>query len=170
MEDGIVNKVANSGLVNIDLETFISSVPKDEIDIAKHLWQGLVFKEKDFRTFIKEHNWAQYKDKAVAVYCSVDAIIPLWAYMLLQSKLHNIASLVHFGREEELESILLYESINSIDVEEYRDVRVVIKGCSKSSITPKAYILLVDKLQNTAKSIMFGEPCSTVPVYKKPKA
>lgn len=163
----IVNKVAKSGLITINLEEFYPEEKRSAIDLKDWLWQGLVLKEKDFREALKEHNWQQYYDHYVAVYCSVDAIIPHWAMMLIASKLEGISKLTFIGTPLELESEIFRSLISNLDRETYRDQRVVIKGCSEKPVPPSAYAHLVSHLQPVVKSIMFGEPCSTVPVFKR---
>ena len=163
----IVNKVAASGLVTIDLEELYPAEERASIDIKDQLWQGLALKEKDFREWIKTNDWSVYQDKFVAVFCSVDAIIPNWAFMLVASKLSGVAKRVVFGTPAMLEQIIFHDLIQSIPTENYRDARVVIKGCSDKPVPASAYLDLVNRIQPVAKSIMFGEPCSTVPVYKK---
>jgi hypothetical protein len=163
----IVNKVAQSGLVTVDLEEMYPAGPRLSLDIAGQLWQGIALKEKDFRDFIKTNDWEQYRDAYVAVYCSADAIIPHWAYMLVASKLDGIVKRVIYGSPEMLEQILFEEIISKLNIEEFRDRRIVIKGCSQKPVPVAAYAALVSKLQPVAKSIMYGEPCSTVPVFKR---
>jgi len=163
----IVNKVAASGLVTIDLEDIYPNAERAIFDIKDHLWQGLALREKDFREFVKENNWEDYRDKYVAITCSVDAIVPNWAFMLVASKLEGIASKVVFGTKEVLETIVFRELIDSLPLEQYRDKRLIVKGCSNKPVPSSAYVDLVTKLQPVAKSIMFGEPCSTVPVFKR---
>lgn len=163
----IVNKVAASGLVTIDLEEIYPGGERIVFDIANHLWQGLALREKDFRDFIKENNWEFYHDKYVAICCSTDAIVPNWAYMLIASKLEGVAKMVVFGGLELLESTIFNRLIEQLPQEDYRDKRLVIKGCSDKPVPSSAYVDLVTKLQPVAKSIMFGEPCSTVPVFKR---
>lgn len=163
----IVNKVANSGLITINLEELYPSEKRFAFDIKDQLWQGLALKEKDFREFLKNHDWTQYQDSFVAVFCSVDAIIPHWAFMLVASKLSGIAKKVIIGTPIEMESIIFKEIIEKLDANNYLDQRLVIKGCADKEVPASAYADLVSKLQPVAKSIMFGEPCSTVPVYKK---
>ncbi len=163
----IVNKVAASGLVTIDLEEIYPSAERAIFDIKDHLWQGLALREKDFREFVKENNWEAYQDKYVAITCSADAIVPNWAYMLVASKLEGIASKIVFGSSEILETIIFRELIDALPSEDYRDKRLVIKGCSDKPVPSSAYVDLVTKFQPVAKSIMFGEPCSTVPVFKR---
>lgn len=168
MSEEIINRVAKSGIVTIELDQFLP--PENNltsIDIKDQLWQGLALKEKDFRTFIKENNWEQYKDKNVAVFCSVDAIIPNWAYMLIASSLDEYAKNIYFGHLNELENYLTEQAIKQADFTKYKDARVVIKGCGKKNLSPSIYILITTKLKPYVKSLMFGEPCSTVPVYKR---
>jgi len=166
----IINKVKNSRLITIDLEDF---VPKDQelvgLDIKDQLWQGMVLKEKDFRAFISNENWSAYQGKIVHVYCSEDAIVPPWAYMLLVSALHDCALKVVFGNKQEAIESLVFEKILNIDSAEFQDARVVIKGCAKIPNIEKAFTAITSKLRGVAKSIMYGEPCSTVPIYKATK-
>jgi Protein of unknown function (DUF2480) len=163
----IINKVAASGLVTIDLEAMFPTGKRMVLDIKDQLWQGLALKEKDFREWIKTNDWELYRDANIAVMCSVDAIVPNWAYMLVASRLEGIAKRVYFGSPEMLENILFSDLIAALPIEEYRDQRIVIKGCSDKPVPTSAYVELVSKLQPVAKSIMFGEPCSTVPVFKR---
>jgi hypothetical protein len=166
----IVNKVKNSGLVTIDLEGFLLSTNTFVgIDIKEQLWQGMVLKEKDFRAYIDSTDWCQYKDKIVHVFCSEDAIVPPWAYMLLGSALQPYASQVVFGDEKTAIETLVMEKINSLNSDEYQDARVVIKGCAKIPNIEKAFTALTMKLRGSVKSLMYGEPCSTVPIYKRGK-
>jgi Protein of unknown function (DUF2480) len=163
----IVNKVAASGLITIDLEDLIPQGERILLDIKDQLWQGLALREKEYREWIKTNDWDAYKNKLIAITCSADAIVPNWAYMLVASKLEGIAKRVVFGNLEMLENILFTEIISAIDASQYQDKRIVIKGCSEKPVPTLAYVELVNKLQPVAKSIMFGEPCSTVPVFKK---
>ncbi len=163
----IINKVATSGLVTIDLEELFPEGDRVILDIKDQLWQGLALKEKDFREWIKTNDWEFFRDKFVAVICSVDAIVPNWAYMLIASKLEGIAQRFYFGTPEMLENILFTELISTLNIEDYREKRLIIKGCSDRPVPTSAYVELVSKLQPVAKSIMFGEPCSTVPVFKR---
>lgn len=167
--DEIINRVADSGIKTINLESLFPSGSRLEIDIKDLLFQGLVLRENDFRQFIKDTDWESYKDSFVNVTCSADAIVPNWAYMLIASSLSGVAKKVVFGNENELESKLLLEVIESINLDEYRDERVIIKGCSDKAISEEAYLNLTLKLTPVVKSLMFGEPCSAVPVYKKGK-
>lgn len=166
MTDEIVNKVANSGLLTINLEHIYPKGERVVLDIKDTLFMGMVLKEKDFRLWISSTDWQQYQNKNVAVFCSVDAIIPTWAYMLISSKLTGIAQKVIFGSIETLETVLWEESIRNLDVSEYLGKKVVIKGCGDLFISPAAYLQLTHKLVPLVQSVMYGEPCSTVPVYK----
>jgi len=169
MENEIVNKVSQSGLITIDLEEFYPAGERVLFDIKELLFQGLVLREKDFREFIKNEDWNKYKDKYVALTCSADAIVPTWAYMLLASQLEPIAKKVVFGNLESLETILYTEILSKIDINIYKDARVVIKGCGNLPIPKSAYVQITSLLRPLAKSIMYGEPCSTVPLYKQAK-
>ena len=163
----IVNKVAESGIITLDLEQYY---PKGEIavfDLKDHLFMGLILKEKDFRTALQNLDWEQYKDKNVAVTCSVDAIIPVWAYMLVASYLQPVAKEIIFGDEQALIQTIISKNLSTIDAAEYTDKRVVIKGCGEIKIPDAIYMEVTAKLRPVAKSIMYGEPCSTVPIYKK---
>ena len=165
-----VNRVANSGLVTLNLEEFIHVGERVLYDIKENLFHGLILREKDFREFIKTHDWAQYDGRNVAIVCSADAIVPTWAYMLLASKLQNHAHRYVFGNLEALEQALFQEAIAGIDVEGYRDAKVVVKGCGDRPVPTFAHVAIMQKLLPAAASIMYGEPCSTVPLYKKPNA
>jgi hypothetical protein len=169
MSDVFINKVAESGIITIDLETYL---PKEEIvvfDIKDYLFMGLILKEKDFRAALKELSLEKYEQKIVAVTCSADAIIPMWAYMLIASLLQPVCIDVILGTADQVERKLLLQNIQLIDTSAYMDNRVVVKGCGEKPIPEEAYLEITNKLRPVAKSIMFGEPCSTVPVYKKPK-
>jgi hypothetical protein len=167
MEGAIVNKVAESGLVTLDLETFYPTEEILSFDLKDHLFMGLILKEKDFRSALAEMDWENYRDKYVAVFCSADAIIPLWAYMLVSSQLSPVAKKVFSGSPDEARKQLFIERINAIDSNDYADKRVVIKGCGDLDIGEFAYIEITNKLTPVVKSLMYGEPCSTVPVYKR---
>ncbi len=165
----IINRVAGSALVRIDLEDLYHPGERVLYDIKDNLFEGIVLKEKDFRDFIRTHDWTLYSEKNVAITCSVDAIIPTWAYMLLVAKMEPQANMVVLGNLHDLEKTLFKEALDKLDIEAYRDRKVVIKGCSDKPVPEYAYVELTRKLRPLAASIMFGEPCSTVPVYKKPK-
>lgn len=163
----IENKIANSGLITIDLEDFYPKEERVNYDIAQNLWQGLALKEKDFREFIKTNDWSVYQNKLVAINCSADAIIPTWAFMLLSTALQPYAKKIFFGSLEELEKNLFSEIISNLNIDDYKDGRIIIKGCSNLPVPISAYVELTNKLLPVVKSLMFGEPCSTVPLYKK---
>jgi hypothetical protein len=167
VQENIVNKVAQSGLVTLDPASFFPEGERVVYDIKDNLFMGLILKEKDFREFIKTHDWAQYAGKFVAVTCTADAIVPAWAYMLLANRLAPYAIDVVFGNEELLETVLFLKEIAAHDFEQYRDQRIVIKGCGDTEVPVSAYVELTKKLTPITKSLMFGEPCSTVPIYKR---
>lgn len=167
MSDMIINKVAESGLVTLDLEEYF---PKGDIavfDLKDYLFMGLILKEKDFRAALQQLDWSQYKDKYVAVTCTADAVIPVWAYMLVSANLEPVAKEIVFGNEEELRKRVLLKNIQDINTAELADKRVVVKGCGEVPIGEFAYMEITRLLRPVAKSIMYGEPCSTVPIYKK---
>jgi hypothetical protein len=166
MEKEIVNKVSNSGLVTIDLEEFIVQGERILFDIKPHLFQELILREKDFREFIKNNDWSVYKDKFVALTCTSDAIVPTWAYMLLTIALEPFAKKTIFGGLNDLESILFAEALSKLDISKFKDARIVIKGCGDKKIPVNAYVQITGLLKPHVKSIMYGEPCSTVPLYK----
>lgn len=168
MENEIINKVANSGLVTIDLEEYYPKGERVLFDLKPLLFQELILKEKDFREFIKQHNWSNYQNKYVAIVCSVDAVVPTWAYLLVSIALQPYATQVIFGDLQTLETILFDQVINQINYSDYTDKRVVIKGCGNLPVPMHAYVALANKLKPFVKSIMYGEPCSTVPLYKAP--
>lgn len=162
----IVNKVAESGIITLNLEDF---APKDVVvfDLKEHLFMGLILKEKDFRAALQQLNWHEYLKKNVIITCSVDAIIPVWAYMLVSSYLSEVASAIKVGNEDTCKESFMLEAIQKMDATPYADKRIVIKGCGELPIPPSAYASITEKLKPWAKSIMYGEPCSTVPIYKK---
>ena len=163
----IRNKVKESGLVQLDLANYKPTVQFVGVDLAAQLWKGLVLKEKDFRDWIKHHDWTQYQGKAVFIFCSTDAIIPTWGFMLVTSALEKENVYSQVGSEIELAKALIQEAICSIDIDEIKDQRVIIKGCADIPDPAFAMSYLVRLLQPNVKSIMYGEPCSTVPIYKK---
>jgi hypothetical protein len=167
IQENIINKVAQSGLVTLDPAEFYPQGERVIYDIAPNLFQGLILREKDFREFVKNHDWAQYAGKNVGIICSADAIVPAWAYMLLANRIAPYAKDVVFGNEDVLETVLFSKAINKLDVEQYRDQRMVIKGCGDVPVPVSAYVALTEKLTPVVKSLMFGEPCSTVPLYKR---
>jgi len=169
MAEEIVNRIENAGLITFDLEDYYLHGERAQYDIGINLYQGLVLKENDFRTFIKEFDWSFYLNKYVNITCTADAIIPTWAYMLLISKIQPFAKHVIIGSSEQLEQALFNSQLSTINPNEYKDAKLVVKGCSKFPVPLYAYGELTRMLLPYASSIMFGEPCSTVPVYKKPK-
>lgn len=167
MSEPFVNKVAESGLITIDLEKWY---PRDEtavFDLKDFLFMGLILKEKDFREALKNLDWSVYQGKQVAITCTADAIIPVWAYMLIASYLEPVAAFFVLGDEKELQKQLFLKNLAAIDPAEYNDKRVVIKGCGETPIPDYVYLEITRILRPVVKSIMYGEPCSTVPVYKK---
>lgn len=169
MENEIVNKVAGSGLITIDLEEFYAKGERVLFDIKPLLFHELILKEKDFRDYLKQEDWSRYKDKYVALTCTSDAIVPTWAYMLLTLHLQPFAKQVVFGTLDTLEAMLFSQQLSAVRFEDYKDKRVVIKGCSNLPVPVNAYVQLSNGLRPYAKSIMYGEPCSTVPLYKAAK-
>jgi len=169
MDNVFVNKVSESGLITLDLEDFY---PKEEtavFDMKDFLFMGLILKEKEFREAMKNLDLSPFKGKNIALTCTADAIIPVWAYMLAASYLEPVANEVVFGDKEFLHKTLFLKNINKINTVDYLDKRVVIKGCGELPISESAYVAITSLLRPAVKSIMYGEPCSTVPVYKKPK-
>jgi len=163
------NKVAESGLITLDLEDFI---PKKEFvlfDLKNFLYMELILKEKEFRAMLDQYQWDQYQNKWVAITCSADAIIPMWAYMLVVSKLITVTTDIYVGDEPSAQKYAIIENIIKFNVEDYRDKRVVVKGCGDKEIAAYAYVEISKKLIPVVKSIMYGEPCSTVPVFKNKK-
>ncbi len=165
----IVNRVANSPLITIDLQEYYQEGDRINFDIKSWLFQEMILKEKDFRQKVKEHDWSIYQDKYVAINCSADAIVPTWAYMLLTSKLQEFAKTVIFGSLEELEKIIFKESLSKVDIKKFEGKKLVIKGCGDLPVSEFAYVEIVRILRPIAASIMYGEPCSTVPIYKAQK-
>lgn len=165
----LINKVAQSALITFNLEELIHPGERVEYDIKDNLFMGLILREKDFRAFIKEKDWSVYTGKNVAIINSADAIVPTWAYMLLVTKLQPYANRYIFGNLDALEQALFQEAISKINPEEYRDAKVVVKGCGAIPVPTFAYVEIMKKLLPVVSSIMYGEPCSTVPLYKRPK-
>lgn len=164
---GIVNRVEASGIITLDLEELIPDRTRSYIDIKDQLFKGLILREKDFRSWVKQHDWSQYNNQDVAVYCSADAVVPTWAYMLIATAISPITSSIYFTQPDNLSAMVAERAVSQIDTQQYSDSRVVIKGCGNRDISNHAYVMLTSKLTSVAKSVMFGEPCSTVPVYKK---
>jgi hypothetical protein len=167
MADEILNRVANSKLLTIDLEDYYPEGERNVIDIAQWLTEGIVLREKDFRAFVKEHSWEQYTNQYVAITCANDAIIPGWAYMLISISLAPYAKKSVVGSIDSLNNIIFSEIINDLDLDAYSNKSVIIKGCAHKPIPQNAFVLLTQRLQPIAKSLMYGEACSSVPLYKK---
>lgn len=166
MEELIENKVEKSGLITISLDEFYVESERILIDIKDLLYEGLILREKDIRDFVKNENWEKYHNKFVAICCSADAIIPMWAYMLLASALEPFAKKIVYGSLKELEAQLFIQQIEKLNAEKYKDERVIIKGCGKIPTPEAAFVAITTKLRPYVKSLMFGEACSTVPIYK----
>jgi hypothetical protein len=167
MSEPFINKVAESGLISIDLAQYI---PNNEIvvfDIKPYLFMELMLKEKDFRVSLSTIDWAQYENKIVGIFCSTDAIIPMWANMLIVANLFPFSKAIYFGDENKTRELVLLEEIQKLDATQFIDQRVVVKGCGDTPIGESAFVAITQKLRPVVKSIMYGEPCSTVPVYKK---
>ncbi|MCB0397712.1 MAG: DUF2480 family protein [Flavobacteriales bacterium] len=167
MAEEIVNRVANSGLININMDDLLPSGERVVLDLAPVLFQGMMLREKDLREFVAGHDWSQYQNKHVAVTCSEDAIIPAWAFMLVAVSLTPFARTIVFGNEKNLISELFDQAIRQLDVTEYADKRILVHGCGKVEVPASAFVALSVKLQPLVKALMFGEACSTVPLYKK---
>lgn len=168
-ETEIINRVAQSPLIVFNLEDYYQKGERIVLDLKDWLFQGLILREKDFREAVKEHDWEQYTGEHVALTCTVDAIIPTWAYMLLTTRLEPHAATVIHGTLEELEKALFKISLDKVDIDQFADKKVVVKGCGNLPVPEFAYVEITRKLRPVASSIMYGEPCSTVPLYKKPK-
>ncbi|MFP5080803.1 DUF2480 family protein [Pedobacter sp. JCM 36344] len=167
IQENFVNKVAASGLITLNLEEYFHQGERIVYDIKDNLFHGLMLREKDFREFIKSHDWSVYTDKNIAIICSADAIVPTWAYMLLASKMKPYANEVIFGSLHTLEAMLFVRALSKIDVNSFANERVVIKGCADIEVPIAAYVEITSLLTPVVKSIMYGEPCSTVPIYKR---
>ncbi len=167
IQETIINKVAQSGLVTVDLARFAPQGERVVYDMKDNLFHGLILREKEFREFVKTHDWSQYTDKYVAITCTADAIVPTWAYMLLANRLEPYAKDIVFGDLNTLETVLYERALSKLDMEAYRDQRVVVKGCGDVPIPESAFVKFTTQLSKVAKSILYGEPCSTVPVFKR---
>lgn len=167
MGESVINKVAESALTTINLEEYFPKEPIVVFDLKPFLFRELILKEKDFREALKSHDWAQYEQKNVAITCSADAIIPMWAYMLVVVYMQPLAKQILFGTEKQLQEELLINNIRNIRPLDFEDRRIVVKGCGDLPISEAAYLEITKLLRPVAKSIMYGEPCSTVPIYKK---
>lgn len=170
MEEQIVNRVQKSPLVSFDLEDVVDKVTERRtFDLKENLFQGLILKEKDFRAFVKEHDWSQYQDCYINLTCSADAIIPNWVYMLLVSKLSDKAKVIVQGDRNDLEKEILRVKLNEINYNQFENAKIVIKGCSDLSHPEFAFTEVTRKMMPYVNSLMYGEPCSTVPIYKAPR-
>tara|TARA_B100000963_G_scaffold332979_1_gene324958 strand:+ start:421 stop:930 length:510 start_codon:yes stop_codon:yes gene_type:complete len=169
MSDKIINRIAKSKLVNIDLESFYPDGNRVLFDIKDWLFEGIVLKEKEFRKHVANHDWSQYKNCYVALTCSEEAIIPSWAYLLISSELAPFAKKIVVGNLELLETLIFNEIIQNLTIEDFRDKPVIIKGCTEKPVPYAAFSILIQKLVPVAKKIMYGEACSTVPLYKRKK-
>ena len=167
MSEEIINRVANSKLITLDLEDFYPQGNRILFDIKDWLLEGLVLREKEFRNYVTQHDWAQYQNSYMALTCSTDAIVPAWAYMLLTTHLNPYAKKVVVGNLETLETSIYQDIITNLDVSEFDGKPIIIKGCSNKPVPKNAYLLLTSKLIPVAKSIMYGEACSSVPLYKR---
>lgn len=163
----IENKIAKSGIIILEMSRFTPDSKIHELDIAGQLWEGIALKEKDFRAYVKATNWEMYRDKYVAVFCSADAVIPNWAYMLIAASLSPFTQHLFFGTPSEFESALVREKINLLHPDEFIDQRVMVKGCGDASIDYSAFGHIAAKLSPLVKSLMFGEPCGMIPIFKK---
>lgn len=167
IQENIVNKVASSGLITFNLEDYLDKSDRLLYDIKDNLFHGLILKEQDFRAFVKEHDWTQYQDKNVAITCTADAIVPTWAYMLLANKMKPYAKEIVFGNLDTLDTLLFAKALSKINIDDFAGQRVVVKGCANPLIPVSAYVEITTLLTPVVKSIMYGEPCSTVPIFKR---
>ncbi len=165
----LVNRVAQSGLITLDLETFFPNEPIVSFDLKQYLFMEMILKEKDFREALDAHDWAQYTGQILAVYCSADAIIPMWAYMLVATHAAPYAADIVQATPGQVPQVIFSKKLAALDIEQYEGKRMVIKGCSDKPVPPSAYLDITKRLRPIVKSIMFGEPCSTVPVFKSAK-
>lgn len=165
----IVNRVAQSGIITLNLEDFYPTQEFVTFDIKPFLFMELILKEKDFRKAMKEHDWTAYEGKNVAIICTADAVVPVWAYMLISTKLAPHAHFSAFGNEDMLRNLLFQQALHQLDVSKFEDKRVVVKGCGQKPVPFYAYTEITRLLKPVVKSLMYGEPCSTVPIYKQPR-
>ena len=165
----LVNRVAQSGLITFILEDLAPKAEIVEFDISSFLWQGMVVKEKEYRSSLKEQDWSAFEGRIVCIVCNADAIVPSWAYMLVATYLQPIAKRVWMGPKEDFLRLWFSEQIEQLDLAGYEDAMIVVKGCARENVPESAYVDLVARLQPVVRSLMYGEPCSTVPVYKRPK-
>ena len=166
----LVNRVASSGLITINLEDFFPKAEVVAFDLKDYLFMELILKEKDFREAIQQHDWSQYQDKVLLVFCSADAIIPVWAYMLVAASAAPYAADIFQGDAASYYKMAFAKALDTLDLSEYHQKRIVVKGCSDKPVPPAAYVEITRLLQPHAQSIMYGEPCSTVPIFKRPRS
>lgn len=169
MEDPntIRNRIAESGLITFDMESFLQGVAIEVIDIKPWLYKELIIREKDFRAAVKEHDWSTYKDKWVGVHCSNEAIIPTWAYMLISVHLQPYTQNIAFGSEQAVYNKIISNALATLDTSKYKDERIMVKGCSKFNIPESCYMEVVQKLTGIARSVMYGDACANVPLFKR---
>jgi len=167
MAEEIINRVANSKLITLDLEDYYPEGKRLLFDMTSWLFEGLVLREKDFRAQVKAHEWSQYKNSYLALFCSTDAIIPDWAYMLIAIHLEPFSKKIVLGNLEALETAIYQDIIQTLDISSFKDKTIIIKGCSNKPVPSSAYVMITNKLKPIAKSIMFGEACSSVPLFKR---
>ena len=170
MEKEIINKLTNSALHVFDLEDYYPAGIRSQLDISQFLVEGFLLKEKEFRHALKEFDWAQFQNQNVGIYCATDAIVPAWATILVTVFVAPFAKKVVLGNSTEIENVLYTEILSTVDFSVYQDKAVILKGCSKKPVPQSAYLLAMQQLQKFAKSVMYGEACSAVPLFKKPKA
>lgn len=169
MSEKIVNRVAKSPIKTFNLEELYHDGKRFNIDLSQWLHEGFILREKDFRGALKNHDWSQYQDGLIALHCSTEAIVPAWAFMLVSTYLHPIVKKVIVGSQEDLNTILFADAIKDIDLSDYKNKPVIVKGCSDKPVPESAYIMLIERLQPIVKSLMFGEACSAVPLFKPKK-
>ena len=162
----IKNRVADSGIVNVDLSDYAPKENILELDLKQFLFDGLVLKEKEFRVALKEFNFNKYDGKVVAVFCGANVIVPMWAYMLITTYLNNANAKIYFGNKNKVTQAIIKENIDSINVDDYKEKRVIVNGCSNIKLSEGLFIAITKKLQKNVKSLMFGEACSAVPIFK----
>ncbi|MGV6860272.1 MAG: DUF2480 family protein [Putridiphycobacter sp.] len=167
MAEEIVNRVAKANIIQIDLKDYLTKDPIFSFDLKQALWQEIALKEDVFRDFVKNFDWSTYANQQVGIFCSVDAIIPAWAYMVITTELKNVNATIYFGEEQAVKAELFFNNISDLDSDEFKDKRVMVKGCSDIPNPNKAFLEITNKLVPTVKSLMFGEPCSAVPVFKR---
>ena len=167
MSEEIINRVSNSDLITIDLSDYAPTSSIKTLDLKDFLFEGFLLKEKEFRISLKDFDFSNYTNKTVALSCSTDAIVPMWALMLITSYLNNVASEIHFGTKEEIFQKKFSQNIDAIDISEFGDKKVIVKGCGNIPLSESLYVAITQKLQNSVSSLMFGEACSAVPVFKK---